>query len=232
MDINGDGHLDIFSGSYSRTKVKPMAGLFHVLYGDGEGKFSEAKALNGTDGNPLIIPLPEPRDIATVVCTRPSAVDWDGDGDLDIVSGNFKGTFFYFEGQGDGKFVPLPKKMTFKGGEEMKLPKDYHSDPFPVDWDGDGDIDLLSGSAEGKVFLAVNTAGKGKLPEFESFEMLLDDNPAESIKDITDRRATRVWADDLNGDGKMDLLVGDRFSQTSADGNRMSSGTVWKYLQK
>ena len=209
-----------------------MAGLFQVLYGNEDGTFSQVKALNGTDGNPLLIPIPEPRDIATVVCTRPSAVDWDGDGDLDIVTGNFKGTFFFFEGQGEGKFAPATKQLTFKDGKPMALPKDYHSDPFPIDWDGDGDIDLLSGSAEGKVFLAVNEAGKGKQPEFSSFEMLLDDDPSESLEGVTDRKATRVWADDLNGDGKVDLLVGDRFSKTSADGNRVISGTVWKYLQK
>jgi len=209
-----------------------MAGLFQVLYGRKDGTFSEVKVLNGTDGKPLLIPIPEPRNIAVVVCTRPSAADWDGDGDLDIVTGNFEGTFFFFEGQGDGKFVPLPRQMTFKDGSQMKVPKDYHSDPFPIDWDGDGDLDLLSGSAEGKVFLAVNEADKGKQAEFASFELLLEDNPTKALEGITDREATRVWADDLNGDGKVDLLVGDRFSQTSADGKRVTTGTVWKYLQK
>ena len=38
----------------------------------------------------------------------------------------------------------------------------HHSDPFVIDWDGDGDLDLLSGSSEGGVQWAENRAGPGK----------------------------------------------------------------------
>ena len=209
-----------------------MAGLFHVLYGDAEGAFSAPKALQGTDGKPLVIPMPEPRDIAVTVCTRPTAVDWDGDGKLDIVSGNFRGTFFLFKGEGEGKFAANPEKLKFADGKDMKLPDDYHSDPFPIDWDGDGDLDLLSGSANGKVFLGQNTAKKGEKPQIAAFEALIEDNPAESIGGATDRRATRIHVDDVDGDGKLDILVGDRFSLGAADGNRSITGTVWMYRQK
>ena len=53
MDLDGDGHLDILSGSYSDTDRE--AGLFHVLYGKGDGTFRKAEVLKGTDGQPLII---------------------------------------------------------------------------------------------------------------------------------------------------------------------------------
>ena len=56
MDIDGDGHLDILSGSYSRMD-KDMAGLFQVLYGKADGTFRKAEVLKGTDGEPLIIPI-------------------------------------------------------------------------------------------------------------------------------------------------------------------------------
>ena len=36
MDLDGDGHLDILSGSYSRMDTD-MAGLFQVLYGNPDG---------------------------------------------------------------------------------------------------------------------------------------------------------------------------------------------------
>ena len=56
MDINGDGHPDILSGSYSRME-QAMAGLFQVLYGNADGTFKKAEVLKGTDGEPLIIPI-------------------------------------------------------------------------------------------------------------------------------------------------------------------------------
>ena len=54
MDIDGDGHLDILSGSYSRQD-RDMAGLFQVMYGKGDGTFRKPEVLKGTDGQPLII---------------------------------------------------------------------------------------------------------------------------------------------------------------------------------
>ena len=51
VDLDGDGHRDILSGSYSRME-RDMAGLFQVLYGKGNGTFRKAEVLKGTDGEP------------------------------------------------------------------------------------------------------------------------------------------------------------------------------------
>ena len=88
MDIDGDGHRDILSGSYSRME-NSMAGLFQVLYGKADGTFRKAEVLKGTDGQPLIIPANDNDQLTEKICTRPFAVDWDGDGHLDLVVGNF-----------------------------------------------------------------------------------------------------------------------------------------------
>ncbi len=212
MDVNGDGQLDVLSGSYSRME-ESMAGLFQVLYGEGEGKFRKAEVLNGTDGEPLIIPT-EGDDIDRI-CTRPFAVDLDGDGKLDIVSGNFAGTFFLFKGEGDGKFAPTATPLVDGAGALLRV--EMHSDPFFVDWDADGDLDLVSGSSSGGAFLALNTGSK-TAPKFAAFQPLV--NPAghgmdgESVapddSHITKPAAsTRVWVADVNADGKLDLLLGD-----------------------
>lgn len=169
MDIDGDGRGDILSGSYSRME-KAMAGLFQVLYGKSDGTFRKAEVLKGTDGEPLIIPL-NGQPMTENICTRPFAVDWDGDRHLDLVVGNFAGTFYWFKGEGKGKFDPKPEAIT-SGDKPLHL-DGHRGDPFVIDWDGDGDLDVVSGSANGGVQWAENTASKGKIPELGAFEWLI-----------------------------------------------------------
>jgi uncharacterized protein YeaO (DUF488 family) len=217
VDLNSDGHFDILSGSYSRQDAD-MAGLFQVLWGQPGGTFKKAAILNGTDGQPLIIPVKgkagEGEDWIKNICTRPYAVDWDGDGHLDLVVGNFFGTFYLFKGEGKGKFAPVPEEM--KAGDQPLKIEGHHSDPFVIDWDRDGDLDLLSGSSVGGVAWSENRAGPGKVPQLAAFQSLIKGaGHVENGKVVREEdlkgpaSATRVWADDVNGDGKLDLLVGD-----------------------
>jgi hypothetical protein len=211
VDIDGDGYCDLLSGSYSHEEHE--AGLIYVLYGKADRTFRKAEVLKGVDGRPLILPAGER------ICTRPFAVDWDGDGHLDLVVGNSAGTFYWFKGLGKGKFLPKPQLIK-SGGQPLRI-KGKHSDPFVIDLDGDGSLDLVSGSSDGGVYWARNRAGKGKVPDLEPFRPL-PVKPGRPLNAVAGRpdwaqegdltgpvRATRVWVADVNGDGKLDLLVGD-----------------------
>jgi hypothetical protein len=213
VDIDGDGVLDILSGSYSRMD-KEMAGLFQVLYGNKDKTFRKAEVLKGTDGEPLIIPTKDKDQLTEKICTRPFAFDWDSDGKLDLVVGNFAGTFYWFKGEGKGKFAPTPEALL-SNGKPLKLPG-AHSDPVVVDWDGDGALDLVSGCVDGAVYWAKNRAGKGKTPDLAPFEALvkpgaqIEEGSMVREQDLTrPTHATRICVADINGDGKLDLLVGD-----------------------
>jgi hypothetical protein len=231
VDLNNDGYRDILSGSYSRMS-QPMAGLFQVLWGEPGGKFKQAAVLNGADKEPLIIPIKGKDEQLENICTRPWAVDWDGDDKLDLVVGNFGGTFYLFKGEGAGKFAPKPEPlMTQKRRLQIE---GHHSDPFVVDWDGDGDLDILSGSDQGGVQWAENTAGRGKPPAVEVFATIIKPGPKfETGQLISEPEltapsgSTRVWVDDLNGDGKLDVLVGDTITLTG-----MAKGVTKKEYDK
>ena len=158
MDLNADGINDILSGCYSDHN--PMAGLFYVLYGAEDGTFAKPVALNGTDDKPLIMRpgLKTSEEGWTEnICTKPYAADWNGDGHLDIVAGNFSGTFFVFEGLGKGTFKPTATRLTAADGSVLKV-NGVHSDPVIIDWDGDGDLDLVAACQTGEIVWSENTA--------------------------------------------------------------------------
>jgi hypothetical protein len=234
VDLDGDGLSDVLSGSYSRME-QPMAGLFQVLWGKPDGTFKKAAVVNGDDGKPLFIGADADNWIKNI-CTRPFAVDWDCDGHLDLVTGNFDGTFFLFKGKGKGKFAPKPEEIK-SGGQPLKI-EGHHSDPFVIDWDGDGDLDLLSGSSEGGVQWAENRAGTGKPPELERFRALIKHGPireywallreADLKEPSTD---TRIWVDDFNSDGKLDILVGDNVTLISPVPNISEAAFKTKFAE-
>lgn len=174
MDIDADGINDILSGCYSQKGQEDMVGSFWVLKGLGEGKFAKATELMGTDGKLLRVHAKfddRNAQLTENICTRPFAVDWDGDGDLDILSGNFKGTFFLFVGEGKGKFQPQAVALKTADGKDLKT-GGVHSDPFVIDWDGDGDLDLVASSSTGEIVWAENTAETGA-PKLTAFRTLI-----------------------------------------------------------
>ena len=179
MDIDADGINDILSGCYSQRGHDDMVGSFWVLKGQKDGTFAKPFELKGTDGKLLSVHAKfEDRgaQLTENICTRPFAVDWNGDGKLDIISGNFKGTFFLFTGEGEGKFKPEPVAVATADGEALKT-SGVHSDPFVIDWDGDGDLDLLAASSTGEIVWAENVndakTATSTAPKLSAFRTLI-----------------------------------------------------------
>ncbi|QDU67081.1 FG-GAP repeat domain-containing protein [Engelhardtia mirabilis] len=218
MDVNGDGLVDLLSGSFRQREGDHRFGLFWVMAGVEGGGFRAPEVLEGSDGQPLVIGSPDATS-SERSCTRPTAVDLNGDGWPDIVSGNSAGTFHVFAGEGPGRFSPRSHELRRTGGSRVAVSS--KSDPFFIDWDGDGDQDLVSGSSRG-VYLFLNE-GDVHAPVFGQPRTLVEGVLPEHSPDPprfgdahlrAPEQNLRVWAGDLDGDGLVDLLVGDKATVT------------------
>ena len=220
MDVTGDGINDIISGCYV-ADVEREKGIAYqyVIAGKADGSFEKATPIKASDGKPLTLPGINGKDRYDIssICTHPFACDWDGDGDLDLLVGNFQGTFYLAENIGTATAPSWKAEGEWikgGGGSELHL-KQYHGAPFVIDWDGDGDLDILTGTSKGGVQWAENS-GTRKQPSFNGFQELIKKAPAsmpelsESDEDIPPSDSTRLWVTDINGDGVHDLLVGDK----------------------
>ena len=186
-----------------------------MLAGNGSLDFAAAEMVVDAGGNPL-----QNEEISKTggrmadnqtssICTHQHAVDYDADGDLDLVVGCFATSFYLYENHGSAGSIELsesPEKLPIESPS-------YHSAPHLVDWDGDGDLDLLSGTGNGGVVFAENTGTRSE-PSWSEFQQLIpsSDKQEQTTANggvIEPSPSTRVWATDWNGDGLLDLLVGD-----------------------
>lgn len=215
MDLNGDGFLDLLSGSYSKNDGD-MAGVLYWLAGKENG-FSQAEPLREESGELLLIHTERSgvNRFADRICTKPWAADLDGDGHLDLVVGNMVGHFAFFRGRKGGGFERESSFLETESGERLTVGR--HSDPLLVDWDGDGDLDLLSGSDAGGISLFTNRGSVDRprfgekttlLPEFGvgADELLLSANASLDQPG----KGSRIAVADIDGDGQLDILLTDR----------------------
>ncbi|MCA9188863.1 MAG: FG-GAP-like repeat-containing protein [Pirellulaceae bacterium] len=219
MDWNRDGHLDILSGCYWTDNAD--GGHIQMLAGNGSLDFSAAEAITNVAGKPLEnIELQKsngqtPDNIIQNICTQQHAIDYDDDGDLDLVVGCFGPEFFLYENKGT---VDKPELTERPVKLDVTSPS-HHAAPHLVDWDGDGDLDLLSGTSDGGVIYSENTGTRAS-PKWSEFKQLIaagdsafqaSNGEAASEQGSTGPSVnTRVWATDFNADGRLDLLVGDQ----------------------
>jgi hypothetical protein len=137
--------------------------------------------------------------------------DWDGDGDLDLLIGNFNGGVYLIPNEGTSTSYAFGKERPLMAnGQPVKV--NGKAAPFAADWDKDGDLDLLVGADDGSVWLYRNV-GSRRAPELAAGVQLVPPGDAlygqNATKDVRRGTRSKICVADWNGDGRPDLLVGD-----------------------
>ena len=120
MDFDGDGHLDILSGSY-------WPGEIWLFRGKGGGGFEKGGALEDSVGGKLHAGPPwKDKDTPEMdsLAAAPFAYDHDGDGDLDLLVGQFnQGKLRIYRNTGTNEKPAYEGFKFFEaGGAEATVP--------------------------------------------------------------------------------------------------------------
>ncbi len=131
-----------------------------------------------------------------------AAGDFTGDRKLNLVWGDFLDRLHFSASNGNGEFSST-QTLKVNSGEEFTLDHCIHL-PCAVDWDGDGHLDLLVGSEDGRISFVRNTGQTSNgAPIFEAPVPVWTTHP-----NLHAGVLPVLAAYDWRGDGLQDLIVG------------------------
>lgn len=205
-DLDGDGIPEL---------VASVANEIVISHGQGQRVFETPEKLRDRRGTIVRLPSASCMTVA----------DWDGDGVPDLVFGSSRGELRLFEHLGLGASAPRSGTSVLLEVVDVEPVPKLGPTTQVGDLDGDGVLDLLVGSNEGSV-VCYRVAIVEGVRELQPGEVLLQPCYAEQPATLAKNAKTGAFEPvvtrshlraapavcDWNGDGLMDLLVGDYFA--------------------
>jgi FG-GAP-like repeat len=164
-DIDSDGDLDVLAVSTTNSEITWYENT------DGTGTFGAKQIISTAADQP----------------TSVYAADMDSDGDIDVLSASYNDDEIAWYENTDGA-------GTFGTQQIISTTADNAQSVFAADVDGDGDLDVLSASAnDDKIAWYENTNGSGTFG-------------TQQIISTSADWANSVFTADVDGDGDLDVL--------------------------
>lgn len=210
-DFDGDGKTDLLIGVGDWTDYGwdnafnskgdwtngPLRGFVYLLKNKNSNQKPEYQSpvKLQANGKPIdVFGMPSP-------CLE----DFDNDGDLDLLCGEFIDGFTYFQNTGTRTAPLFSSGVRLKAGDGKDLRMDLQMiTPTAIDWDRDGDVDLICGDEDGRVaFLENKNVSKAGLPVFAAPQYF-----QQKARDLKFGALVTPVSIDWDQDGDEDLICG------------------------
>ncbi|TWU65476.1 FG-GAP repeat protein [Crateriforma conspicua] len=227
VDWEGDGDQDLIVGigdwsdyvwdqaydAQGRWQNGPLHGYVYLIERTSGDDYAQPRKISA-GGSPIDV----------FGWPSPNFADFDGDGDLDLICGEFLDGFTYFENVGSRSQPSYAVGVKLNGDDGRPLVMNLQMiTPTAIDWDRDGDMDLIVGDEDGRVALVENvTSGEASTPVFR--QPVYFQQEADTLK--FGALAT-PFAHDWDGDGDEDILCGNTAGNIALFENLDGKGQRW-----
>ncbi|MDP6543735.1 MAG: VCBS repeat-containing protein [Phycisphaerae bacterium] len=215
--ISGDTKGNVWIYINEGTTDKPKLAAGKQVQADGKPITASRKTYKIVNNRMVVDKVIPGSSKLAEIYSKIHMADWDGDGLKDLLIGHSSTIVFY-------KNAGTKSKPAFKAPVTIDPPEGKFASrpsPYVVDWDGDGKKDMLVSTEPRKIAFYRNV-GTNKAPKLgKPVELELKGDGFEK------GYRNRIEVVDWNNDGKLDILVGNFYSDRTT---RSNGGNVWLFL--